>query len=140
MAVIGNDDYKDIMNFYADAQTQLSAVSDYYYNAAYEIVLLQAFDPEIDLLVPFYNAYLTADSAYASAPQAIIQAVKSLQDHILSKGRDKDTGARYTEIDDYYADYPTVFGTGNSADIPANFATLSSQAGHTIGSTYVMSS
>ncbi len=139
MAVIGTDDYRDIMGYYSDAQTQLAGLDDYYYNAAYEVVLLQAFDPEIDLLVPFYNAYLTSTSAYGSAPQAIVQAVKSLQDHILSKGRDKDTAARYTEIDDYYADYSTVFTTGANAIIPATFAALSSQAGHVIGSTYVIS-
>ena len=89
-------------------------------------------------MIPFYNAYLAADTAYGSAPQAAILAVKKLQDHILTRGVDKDTGVRYTEVDDYYADNPSAFPTGASAVIPSEFATLSAQAGHTIGSTYVV--
>ena len=41
MAVISTTDYLDIVNDYADAQNQLAGISSKYFDAAYEIVLLQ---------------------------------------------------------------------------------------------------
>lgn len=131
MAEINTTDYLDIINLYADASAQLENISQKYYDAAYEVVLLQTFDPEIDLLVPFYNAYLASDTAYSSALQTVINAVKTIQDHILSRGRDSN-GNVFTDINDYYREHPTVFTTGVNAVIPTRFATISNQAGHRI--------
>jgi len=137
MAFLTPAQYKRIINNYADAQVQVQGVADYYYDAAYEVVILQAFDPEIDLLQPFYQAYLGANTAYSSPPSAVVNAVKTLQEHILRRAADKDTGVRFTSINDWFADEPTHFPTGVSALIPQQFADLSEQAGHTIESTYI---
>ena len=85
MSVISTADYKELAGYYTAAMQSLSGISDEYYNAALVVVNLQAFDPEIDLLVPFYNAYVASITAYATAPQSIVNAVKSLQDHILAR-------------------------------------------------------
>ena len=60
MAAITVAKYQTIANLYGNAETQIAGVTDYYYDAAYEIVILQTFDPERDLLQPFYNAYLAS--------------------------------------------------------------------------------
>lgn len=137
MAVIAPATYKIIANQYANAQIQIAGVADYYYDSAYEIVLLQTFDPSIDLLTPFYNAYLAAQTAYASPPASIVNAVRSLQEHVLRRATDNDTGSRFTSVNGWYGDNPVHFPTGVSAVIPQEFASLSVQAGHTIDSTYI---
>jgi hypothetical protein len=143
MAVISTNDYKAIMNDYAAAQNQLVGIADNYYDAAYRILLINVFDPEIDLLIPFNNAYLTSQTAYNSAPASVIAAVNKLQRHILNKGVSQGIGSgqtageKYDDINDYYADHPIAFPTGASAVIPTTFASLSQQAGHEIESTYI---
>ncbi len=142
MAVISTTDYKSIMTDYADAQTQLAGISDKYYDAAYTVLVTNVFDPEIDLLVAFHNAYIVSQGAYASAPSSAINAVRALQNHILSQATsigngDIAIGDKYDEINDWYEDHPGQWATGGSAIIPQAFATMSAQAGHTINSTYI---
>lgn len=143
MAVITPANYISVMNDYAAASDQLVGVSDNYYNAAYTVLLLNVFDPEIDLLIAFNNAYLTSQTAYASSPASVVSAVNTLQRHILARGVSLGVGAgqtageRYDDVNDYYADHPAEFPTGGSAIIPQSFADLSSAAGHTIDSTYI---
>lgn len=134
MAVISITDYKLLVLDYSSALAQVAGVSVNYFNAAYKVLLLNVFDPEIDLLVPFNNAYLTADVSFAAQPQSVVNAVASLQNHILSKGVDKDTGLKFTGINDFYADnLPSFTGFFSAA-----FASLSQQAGFTIESTYIV--
>lgn len=134
MAVISVADYKLLVTDYSTALTQIEGVSANYFEAAYKVLLLNIFDPEIDLLVPFHNAYLVADVSFAAQPQSVVNAVQSLQQHILAKGEDKDTAVKFTSINEYYAD--------NSGDFTgfftAAFAALSQQAGFTIESTYIV--
>jgi len=139
MAVISVADYKLLVTDYTLALTQVSGVSVNYFNAAYKVLLLNVFDPEIDLLVPFNNAYLTADVSFAAQPQSVVNAVTALQQHIISKGVDKDTGLQFTTINDYYADNPADFivDPGPGQFFTAEFAALSQQAGFTIDSIYI---
>lgn len=142
MAVISIPDYKSIMNDYADAQNQLTGITDKYYSAAYTVLVINVFDPEIDLLIAFHNAYVVSQGAYASAPTSAVNAVRALQDHVLNQAVSIGNGSvaageKYDDINDFYADYPGKFPTGGSALIPQAFATISSQAGHTIESTYI---
>ena len=74
---ISTTDYKSIMTDYSDAQTQLTGISDKYYDAAYTVLVTNVFDPEIDLLIAFHNAYIVSQSSYASAPTSAIKAVNS---------------------------------------------------------------
>lgn len=132
MAVISTADYKLIVLDYEAALTQIAGLTDNYFNAANKVLLLNVFDPEIDLLVPFHNAYLVSQVAFAAQPQSVVDAVTSLQNHILSKGTDKDTGLKFTSINDYYTDdgtFDSFFST--------RFQTLSQQAGFTINDTFV---
>lgn len=150
MACILVANYREIADYYSDAQLQIQGVTDYYYNAAYEIVMLQVFDPELDLLAPFYNAYLASQTVYEQAPQAVVSAVTQLQTHIIDKARtdptvDTDTSAprRFTDInqwidahgDNVAASYDNVGRQGDSGasfTVPTDFATLSDQAGFNI--------
>ena len=148
MAAILVGNYQNIASFYAGAQDQLVGVTDYYYNAATEIVNLQVIQPEIDLLSPFYNAYLAATSLYAQAPQSAVKAVKSLQDHVLTNARTNaavDAGGvsvAFSDINDWI-DAAATNGTRSGAvgrkndvntsfQIPSSFASMSGLAGHPI--------
>lgn len=133
--------YQTIADLYSDAQQQIAGVADYYYDAAYEIVILTVFDPELDLLAPFYNAYLAAQTVFLQAPQAIISAVSSLQRHVLSKARATDA-SRFSDINQWIDAagtngllYDNV-GRANDVDtsfkVRQEFATLSAQAGYAI--------
>lgn len=136
MAVISVADYKLLVTDYTTALTQIEGVSVNYFNAAYKVLLLNVFDPEIDLLVPFNNAYLTADVSFSAQPQSVVNAVTALQQHILSKGADKDTAVKFTSINEYYADNLSDFTSPSF--FTAGFAALSQQAGFTIESTYIV--
>ena len=138
MAVISVTDYKALITDYQTALAQIVGVSDNYFNAASKVLLLDSFNPELDLLSPFYNAYLTALVSYAAQPQSVVNAVRSLQNHILSQGRDNDTALQFTTVNDYYADNPASFSTTPGLEFfTAEFAALSQQAGHAIDDTYV---
>ncbi len=144
MAAIKVENYQNITSLYTSAQLQVVGISDYYYEAAREIVLLQTFDPELDLLAPFWQAYLAATTAYANPPSAVITAVASLQSHILDKAR-TDAGAVFTNINAWIDagatnGYLTAAvgrqnetGTGDeSFKIEEQFAALSAKAGYAI--------
>ncbi len=142
MAVIAITDYKSIMTDYSSAQNQLVGISDLYYDAAYTVLVTNIFDPEIDLLVAFHTAYTVSQGAYTSAPTSAVNAVNALQSHVLNQSVSIGVGSvtvgdKYDDINDFYEDYPVDFPTGVLAVIPQAFADMSSQAGHTILSTYI---
>lgn len=127
MATITIADYKTLADKYTAAQEQIAGVSQHYYDAAYLVVGLQTFDPEIDLLTPFYNAYLSSEVAYARAPQSVITAVRSLQQHVLRRATSTE-GTRFTDINDWYAENTSEF----TGQLSPEFAVLSEQAGYRI--------
>jgi len=142
MAAIKIANYQTIAQLYADASAQIAGVSDYYYDAAYEIVTLQVFDPELDLLGPFYNAYLAAQVVYVQVPQAVVTAVNTLQTHVIQKAR-TTAGARFNSINQWIdasgTNDPTLHddvgrqGDSNASfTVPQRFANVSSQAGYAI--------
>ncbi len=142
MAVINRTDYKSIMTDYADAQTSLTGISTKYFDAAYTVLITNVFDPEIDLLVAFHNAYVVSQGAYASAPTTAVNAINALQNHVLAQQLSEGNGSiavglSYDDINDFYEDFPGAFPTGGAAIIPQAFATISQQAGHTIESTFI---
>lgn len=147
MAAILVENYQNITAFYAEAQSQTVGLADYYYNAAVEVLLLNDFEPELDLLEPFYNAYIAAQSAFVTPPTAIVNAVGALQRHVLNKAR-TNASVAFTNINAWidagdtngylsvdadgseavgrYGDVDTSFQT------ESQFASLSAQAGFTI--------
>jgi hypothetical protein len=135
------------MTDYSDAQGQLTGISDKYYDAAYTVLITNVFDPEIDLLVAFHNAYVVSQSTYASAPASAINAVNALQNHILAQqlslgnGTAPAAGLPYDDINDYYEDFSTGGETAFTQSpglIPQGFADISGQAGHAIDAIYVL--
>lgn len=160
MPAIKVDKYQSIVQLYANAQTQVTGVADYYYQAAYEIVVLTVFDPSLDLLQPFYNAYLASNTVFAQAPQAVVTAVNKLQTHIISKARTNPgidpnvaagatVGLRFSNINQWidakgdnellaegsntlHENVGRQNDHGLSFKIPQKFADVSAQAGFTI--------
>ena len=135
-------DYKSIMTDYADAQDQLVGISTKYFDAAYTVLVTNVFDPEIDLLIAFHNAYIVSQGAYSSAPTSAVNAINALQGHVLNQSTSIGNGSitigeKYDDINDYYEDYPGQWPTGGSAIIPQSFADISAQSGHTINSTFI---
>ncbi len=149
MAAIKVTNYQNIVDFYTEASVALVGIADYYYSAAEEIVMLNVFDPEIDLLSPFYQAYLAADAAYSAPPTAVVSAVTALQSHVLNRAR-TDTevsggGYRFANINEWIdagagngylssavgRDGETGSGDG-SFKVPTEFAAISSTAGYAI--------
>ena len=133
--------YLDIANYYSDSQTQLAGISDHFYLAAYEILMLETFDPELDLLQPFYTSYLTSQYAYSLAPASILAAVRSLQLHILNRARsNEDTPRQFPDLDSWITGKIDGVSVGRQNDvstniasqIPDGFKSISSQAGYPI--------
>ena len=115
--------YDAIAHDYASADIGLEGLAQHYYDAAYEVLIVSVFDPELDLLAPFYNAYLAASGSYSSIPIAGITAISDLQRHVLNRARD-GSDAKYTDINDWLSD--------NSILVPQEFADISAKAGFTI--------
>jgi hypothetical protein len=149
---MGNIDvtnYKQLATYYTNAASQLTGISDHYYNAAYLIVQLSVFDPEIDLLIPFHNAYLASEGSYGTPIGSAVKAVKKLQDHILARGISnglglKDDGVttqtagdKYLSINEYYADEEATDAGAYASQLDQEFANISLLAGHEISSTYI---
>lgn len=154
MAAIKVTNYQNIVDYYTEASIALVGIADYYYSAAEEIVMLNVFDPEIDLLSPFYQAYLAAAAAYTTPPTAVVSAVAALQAHVLNRARtDPDISgveARFADINEwidagasngYLTSAVGRSGETGSGDgsfkVPTEFATLSATAGYSIDATNI---
>lgn len=122
MAEISPEKYSLIAQYYSEAADQVADVGHYYYDAAYEVLIIQQFDPEIALLSTFFSTYKAMTSSFDS-PSAVITAVSALQRHILDKAR-TDADGRYTDINDWLED--------NSLTVPEGFADLSALGGFPI--------
>ena len=122
MAVINPITYQEIADLYAQAQQQVADIADYYYAAAVAVLEENVFAPELDLLKPFYQAYLSAATAYSEAPGPVVGAVQSLQQHVLAEGTVADAGI--SDVNDWLSD--------NSILVYVEYATISAQAGFTI--------
>jgi hypothetical protein len=134
MGVISVTSYQDIVANYSNALTQLVGLSTNYYNAAYIVLEYNDFDVENDLLTTYYNAYSTASVAFNAQPQSVVNAVRALQNHVLSKGLNNDVPpVKFSSINEFYADNAGTF----TAYFTEEFAALSQQAGHTIEDTYI---
>lgn len=121
--IINKATYLDIADNLAIAYSKVQGIADYYYLAADDILQSNEMDVELDLLRPFWNAYLAASSAYVSVPQSVIAAVASLQDHLIRRTASTNIDTALTSIG---VDPDTEF------DVDGYFKVLSSQAGYPI--------
>ena len=120
---INTTSYDAVASDYTSAAIGIQGLSQHYYDAAYEILILSVFDPELDLLAPFYNAYLASSGTYTNIPIAGISAVGELQRHILNRARDS-SDTRYTNINTWMTDH--------SVTVSQEFADISEMAGFVI--------
>lgn len=123
MAEISSTSYETIATLYHNAIAQVAGVADYYYDAAHEVLLIDEFNPELDLLKPFWQAYLSASSAYAGAPLSAVSAVRALQEHIVNRSSEGDINTWLTNK--------------SLTSLPANFVSISLQAGFDLSTSQV---
>jgi len=148
MGAIRVESYKAVAEFYAGAQDRILGISEYYLHAAEEVLSIPEFDPALDLLSPFYNAYLAAKQLYDNPPAAIVGSVRALQRHVLARAR-TNGGSFFTNINDWIdagdinGELAGGTGTGSAAVgreddvdhsfvVPQSFAVLSERAGYPI--------
>jgi len=120
--------YDKIQCLYSMASRRLEGVADWYYQSAYVILLLDTFDPEIDLLRPTYEAWRSAVVYYDAVPNSVLDAVRRLQTHILTRATDIN-GALYADINSYLVDM--------GFQLEEEFADLSGRVGYPIDPTNI---
>ena len=130
---IEKTEYLAIADLYTEAVRPLAGLADYYADAS-EVILRydesktydQSLYVELDLLRPFTNAYLSAVAGYGDGvtpvyPGNAVEAVRSLQRHVLSRSGE-------ATINDWY-DEVTIDPVRELSD---EFKAMSEQAGYPI--------
>lgn len=122
MAVIRQDDYKTIATDMANGFDSQSLAKGDYFDAVYQIVLLQSIRPEVDLLNVYFSTYQVMTDILLSS-SSLLGAVRALNNHVLNEGG-------YSNIDAYLDD--TTGDLSGTTTIPQTWADLSDQAGFSI--------
>ena len=110
-------EYLVFSELYAGAVDDITAIRDDFWNGAYEVVMLQRLYPEIDLLNPLWDAYITnvQQSVY---PPGIIAAVTAINSHVIARGG-------FADLDAYLED-------GDGIQVSAGWAALCVAAGYAV--------
>ena len=124
MAVIEIADYISVAKSITKSRVLTAESSSPLYDITETIVLSNDLETEIDLLMPFYQAWQGAVSYYDGVPGFLLSAVSSLQQHVMSRATDPLTSSSYTDINDWLRD--------NSITVPNTFASMSEVAGWVI--------
>lgn len=119
--VISGANYAAVATNYANARDRVVSAVGYLFQAVYQIVLLQDIIPEVDLLQEFYSSYLVNNDLLKS-PVNFLPAVRSINNHVLSRGTD-------ASLDAYL--------TAEGVTVPQTWADLSSAAGFTIAQSHI---
>jgi hypothetical protein len=120
--IISKADYLKISDYYADLRAQLTGATHYLYDAAYTVVLLNDFEPTLDLQQPLYDAYISQTSAIQSNA-AFLAAVRAMNNHVLRRGG-------YASLDAYFF--------AQSIQVDSHWASMCGDAGFTINSAYIL--
>lgn len=124
--VISFQDYETIAGKYALIRAHLTSASTYLYDAVYQVVQLNDFQPTLDLLQSFYDVYTNQrKSLLDNGP--FLPAVRALNQHILQRGTDVN-GAQWKTLNDW-AGY-------HSVTVPQNWIDMSTSAGFAISTVY----
>ena len=143
MAAITVAEYQDIAEYYTNALSYLTGISAYFLSAAQVIVDSDDFDPNLDLLRPFYDAYTGSELVYQSTPVGVVQAVAALQAHVLSKARTKTPlpagSGTFSDINDWLVGTGGRYGdiTDAAITVSGTFADISDAAGYAIDGTNI---
>jgi len=116
MSYIDFEDYKTIINYYSDAKLLLENSITYFEDAVNLIVALDDLQPELDLLQPFYDAYLMASDTF-SGKSVFTGAVRALQSHTLVRSGE-------STVNDWLDEQDAVY------QVPCRWADLSALAGY----------
>jgi len=133
------ENYQNITDFIGRSHAYAKAASDYWYDAAVEVVVTNDLETELDLVKPFIQAYRNASARYSLPPASGVESVRKLQEHVLRKSR-KNDGERFTNINDWLAAYTSGGRLGdcdNSITVHPDFAELSTVVGYTIDSSNI---
>jgi hypothetical protein len=87
---------------YHQAILPTGSLDAYYLDAAQEVLYIDGttFEPELDLLAPFVRAY-EESATYFTAPTPVLDAVRALQAHVLSRAVLDPDGGPFTDINDW---------------------------------------
>lgn len=121
MAVLEQSVYLTIADQYAAAREQMLLSRVHMYNSVREIVDLTgevAVDPEVDLLMAFWNSYLGAGEAMNS-PAYFMGAVRAINSHAIAR-------SEYASVDAYLVAYNADY------TVPYFWCELSGLAGFTL--------
>lgn len=139
MSAIKVTKYQTIVTKITQAQQQLTGISTKYYDCAYAILTSNYFDPELDLLQPFWTAYNSAEAIYQQTPGPVISAVAALQAHIVDKAKSTDGTQDYDDVNDWLKGEIDGVFAGRYQDsidgpikVTEEFADLSAAAGFPI--------
>lgn len=124
MAVISGANYVKIATSYGNARDQILSSIQFLFDAVYEVVLIKEIIPEVDLLDEFYNSYQINSNVFKS-PVTLLQAVRSLNNHVLNRGG-------FADINAFFAAQP------HGTVVPRAWADLSSAVGFSIHNIYVV--
>lgn len=128
-AVISKEDYVQLANFYASARDLLLGTSDDLFDAVYEVVLLQAIEPEVDLVNPLWNAY-TQNQDITTLPDNFLSAVTAINRHVQRRAGLVATDSE-SVIDQFLS--------GSGLQVPQSWAVMSEAVGFPIDSSFVES-
>jgi hypothetical protein len=121
MAVITGTDYHAIAISYGNVKTRLAALSGYLYEAVYQVVLMNTYEPTKDLLDAFAGVYEVNLGAYASLIP-FVPAVKAINSHVINRGG-------YATVNAYL--------TAKGITVPQAWADLCTAAGTTIDPSHI---
>lgn len=122
MAVISQEDYRDIAIAYANARDQVLEAKQFLFDAVYIIVLFDEIQPSVDLLSTFWDTYnINLDTL--NAPTLLISAIRAINQHVLQEGGFDDLDAFLVH--------------GDGILVPQRWADLCSAAGYTISSSNI---
>lgn len=122
-SVIHANDYQTLSLKYGYIRSHLTTASGYLYDTVYLIVQFygDAVEPTLDLLQPFYNTYQVARTSLLDN-SIYLSAIRALNQHVITRGG-------HANID--------TFLDASDKLVSDEFAGMSSDAGFTIGATYI---
>ena len=122
MAVLSQTDYRTLAINYANGYDSQVAAKQDYYDAVYNIVLLDQIRPEVDLLTVAFSTYNVMTDILQST-SSLLSVVRAINNHILNAGS-------YASIDAFLDD--ATGSLGGTGQVPQTWGDLSAAAGFTI--------
>lgn len=118
--VISGADYVSIATSYANARNAVLSSVGYLFEAVYTIVQLDVVEPEVDLLIEFFNSYQINTDLFRS-PVSFLSAVRRINNHVINRGGFATVSAYLTSegvtVPQAWADLSSAVGFDLSANV-----------------------